>query len=257
MCHFPAGPGTRPRGFDLTMDDRRREHAPRWRTPVIASRPARKIIGFWHIGAIGDWRRIIREQYSKLRESGLYDASERIVVGFVGGRDREQELNVPLLTDPKFDVFTTERIADYEFPTLAKVWQEAQSQEELFLCYYFHTKGASLAATPLQAAADAWRKYMEYFNVEKWRDCADILNEYETCGVELQSDDSHYSGNFWWARSDYLAKLPNGYEYWEQNKDDRVAAEFYLCLARPKAHCFNDFVENLYDYELPAERYRK
>lgn len=235
----------------------RREDAPLWSTPVIGSRPKKKIIGFWHIGAVGDWRRIIGEQYSKVRRSGLYDASDRIVVGFIGGRNREQELGIPILTDPKFDVFSTERLADYEFPTLARLWQEAQESEESFLCYYLHTKGASLAATPRQAAADAWRRYMEYFNVEKWQDCADILNEYETCGVELQSEDSHYSGNFWWARSDYIKKLPNGYEYWRQNKDDRVAAEFYLCLAQPKAHCFNDFVENLYDYELPPERYRR
>lgn len=239
------------------MAGARRENAPVWSTPVIGSRPAKKIVGFWHIGAIGDWRRIIDEQYSKMRRSGLYDASDRIVVGFIGGRDREQELGIPILTDPKFDVFSTERLADYEFPTLARLWQEAQESEESFLCYYLHTKGASLAATPRQAAADAWRRYMEYFNVEKWQDCAEILNRHETCGVELQCEDSHYSGNFWWARSEYIKKLPNGYEYWRQNKDNRVAAEFYLCLAQPKAHCFYDFVENLYDYELPPERYRK
>lgn len=257
MRHLQAGRGARPHDVDLIMAGARRENAPLWSTPVIGWRPAKRIIGFWHIAAIGDWRRIIPDQYSKLRQSGLYDASERIVVGFIGGRDRQQELNIPILTDPKFDVFSTEHLTDYEFPTLARVWQEAQENEKLFLCYYLHTKGASLAATPLQAAVDAWRRYMEYFNVEKWQDCADILNEYETCGVELQSDASHYSGNFWWARSDYIKRLPNGYEYWRQNKDDRVAAEFYLCLGQPKAHCFNDFVENLYDYELPAQRYRK
>ena len=98
---------------------------------------------------------------------------------------------------------------------------------------------------------------MEYFNLERWEECVATLKEYETCGVELQSEDSHYSGNFWWATSDYIKRLPDGYQYWERNRDNRVAAEFYLCLAHPKARCFNDFVENLYDYEIPPEAYRK
>ncbi len=231
--------------------------APTWTTPVIAFGPAKRIIGFWHIGAVGDWRRIIAEQYSKLRTSGLYDASEKIVVGFIGGENREGELNIPILGDPKFEVFATAHVEDYEFPTLARAWQESQERQEPFLCYYFHTKGASLAAAPQQQAANAWRAYMEYFNIEKWRECATVLGAYETCGVELQSEDSHYSGNFWWATSDYIKKLPDGYRYWQQNRNNRVAAEFYLCQARPKAYCFNDFVENLYDHEISPERYRR
>ena len=120
-----------------------------------------------------------------------------------------------------------------------------------------HTKGASLADTPLQRAVNAWRKYMEYFNLERWRDCVEVLTEHETCGVELQSEDSHYSGNFWWATSEYIRRLPDPHQYWEQHRDDRVAAEFYLCLGRPKAYCFHDFVENLYDHELRPETYRR
>lgn len=228
-----------------------------WTTPVVGFGPAKKIIGFWHIGAVGDWRRIIAEQYAKLRDFGLYDASDEIVVGFIGGRGREHELNIPILRDPKFAVFATEDVRDYEFPTLARAWKTAQDSEEPFLCYYLHTKGASLAATSQQKGADAWRRYMEYFSLEKWKDCAAILGEYDTCGVELQLEDSHYSGNFWWATSDYLKKLPDASQYWGQHKDDRLAAEFYLCLAHPKAYCFNDFEENLYDFEMPRERYAK
>ena len=235
--------------------------APLWTTPIVGFRPARKtirkIMGFWHIGAVGDWRRIIADQYATLKKSGLYAASDKIVVGFIGGRKLRHALNIPILDDPKFEVFTTDNVEDYEFPTLARVWQEAQRDGQSFLCYYLHTKGASLVATPLQAAANAWRVYMEYFNLERWQDCAATLNEYDTCGVELQSEDSHYSGNFWWATSDYIKRLPDGYQYWERNRDNRGAAEFYLCLAHPRAHCFNDFVENLYDYEIPPEAYRK
>ena len=97
-----------------------RERPPRWTTPVVGFRPARRIIGFWHIGAVGDWPRIIAEQYATLKSSGLYGASEKIVVGFIGGGNRRHDLNIPILDDPKFDVFTTDDVHDYEFPTLAR-----------------------------------------------------------------------------------------------------------------------------------------
>ena len=232
-----------------------RQTAPAWSKPVVGFRPARAIVGFWHIGALGDWSRIAAEQYAKLEASGLYAASEKIVVGFIGGAGRAHELTIPIAGDAKFDVFTTSDVGDYEFPTLARAWREAQQRAEPFLCYYLHTKGASQEEPPRQRTTEAWRRYMEHFTVENWQDCAAILGSYDTCGVELQSGDSHYSGNFWWATSDYLRRLPDGDQYWRQNADNRVAAEFYLCLAGPKAYCFNDCTENLYDYEIKPEDY--
>lgn len=228
-----------------------------WETPIVRVNSASRIIGFWHIGAIGDWQRIVAEQYQKLRDSGLYDASSKIVVGFIGGSNCLEALDPRIRNDAKFDLFVTADVLDYEFPTLARLWSEATTRKELFLCYYFHTKGASLFGTPSHAPANAWRVYMEYFNIEKWQDCVLALNEHETCGVELQCEESHYSGNFWWATSAYVRRLPNGHLYWNDNRHDRLAAEFYVCLARPKAYSFGDFVENLYEYCVPPERYRK
>ncbi|HEY4184856.1 MAG TPA: hypothetical protein VGP07_07280 [Polyangia bacterium] len=230
-----------------------------WITPVVRAEPDKKIIGFWHIGAVGDWDRIVAEQYGTLKQSGLHDASAKIVVGFVGGKGREHELerSIPTLRDGKFELFVTERIEDYEFPTLSRVWGEARAGSPPFLCYYLHTKGASYVGAPEHGAVNAWRHYMEYFNLERWRDCVTVLRDHETCGVELQTENSHYSGNFWWATSAYVKRLPDARQYWAQHRDDRLAAEFYLCLGAPKAHCFNDFVENLYDYAVPPERYRR
>ncbi|HEX4511472.1 MAG TPA: hypothetical protein VH328_15400, partial [Burkholderiaceae bacterium] len=220
-------------------------------------RPSRKIVGFWHIGAVGDWSRIAAEQYARLKASGLHEASEKIVVGFIGGQKRQDELPSELREDAKLDLFTTADVEDYEFPTLARAWREARGSADPLLCFYMHTKGASLADTSLQRTTNAWRRYMEHFTVDNWEDCVATLGSYETCGVELQCEESHYSGNFWWATSEYLRKLPDADEYWRQNKDNRVAAEFYLCQAHPRAYCFNDCPENLYDYEIQPEDYRR
>lgn len=226
---------------------------PKWVHPLVHGQPQRPIVGFWHIGVIGDWRRIVGEQYATLLATGLHAACEKIVVGLIGGRQHEAELPVPLFADRKLEVFVTEDITDYEFPTLARLWQEAADRRDAFDCFYFHTKGAS-NATP---ATEAWRRYMEYFNLERWPDCVAALVDHDTCGVELDDVQSHYGGNFWWATSDYIRKLPNGDHYWRTHRDDRGAAELYVCLAEPKARCFVDFTENLYDYELPPSRYRR
>jgi hypothetical protein len=228
-----------------------------WQPPVIEVKPRRPIRGFWHIGALGDWRSIVREQYRKLRASGLYDATDEIVVGFIGGKTLRHELDVPIVGDPKFKVFATDDVTDFEFPTLARLWQAAQEQRAPYLCYYFHTKGASYQGDSRQRAAKAWREYMEFFNLERWRDCVAALERYETCGVELQCEASHYSGNFWWATSEYIRKLPDGWQYWKANRTDRLAAENYVCLASPNAYCFHDFPQDLYDEEISPEAYRK
>ena len=92
-----------------------------------------------------------------------------IVVGVVGGNGRERDLGVPTLEDPKFDVFSTEDLNDWEYPTLARVWQEARDSRTAFLCCCMHTKGASMTDTPKQRAANAWRLHTEYFNIERGR----------------------------------------------------------------------------------------
>jgi len=60
-----------------------------------------------------------------------------------------------------------------------------------------------------------WNNMMTYFMVDKWKDCIKELEEYDTVGCNLSFDNKkgnklkirHFSGNFWWANSDYIKKL--------------------------------------------------
>ena len=71
---------------------------------------------------------------------------------------------------------------------------------------YLHTKGVT---TPDNLCIDDWRQYMTYFNVNQYQKCFDMLDEYDSCGVDLVSEPAtHYSGNFWWANSSYIKQLP-------------------------------------------------
>jgi hypothetical protein len=74
-----------------------------------------------------------------------------------------------------------------------------------------------------------WRKLQEYFLVEIFEDCLRALDTTaNTCGALLRKwPHLHYSGNFWWARCDYINTLPpisRWRHYWETH----FWAELYL-----------------------------
>jgi hypothetical protein len=89
---------------------------------------------------------------------------------------------------------------------------------------------------------------MAYFCLEQWQTALDRLECFDTAGVDFEafhidsmactSDsisyygrDLHYSGNFWWATSDHLAKLPE-----LDDTKDRHTCEFWISKAKA-VHC--------------------
>lgn len=74
---------------------------------------------------------------------------------------------------------------------------------------YMHNKGA----TSNSAYVAAWRECLNYEMIIKWRQCYDMLSAYEVVGVSdthvRRSKNVITSGNFWWARANYLKTLPD------------------------------------------------
>lgn len=73
---------------------------------------------------------------------------------------------------------------------------------------YLHTKGVSSYVETnkiLKTNVKLWVDYMTYFLIEKHEECLNLLDKYYTVGVEFLKN--HYSGNYWWGVSDYLATV--------------------------------------------------
>jgi len=94
----------------------------------------------------------------------------------------------------------------FEIPTINKVRDFAFENKDSKILY-LHTKGISQTNKNI----NDWIEMMLYFLIDK--DCIDLLNEYDTLGCNY--DDGlhglhprHYSGNFWWATTNYLSRLP-------------------------------------------------
>ncbi len=109
---------------------------------------------------------------------------------------------------------------------------------------YIHTKGVRY--NPNDNKENDWIDYMLYFLVEQHKLCVSILdNFYEVVGCNYSYDidktvdgwntndpyklPAHYSGNFWWANSNYLRTLP----LLSIENPDRMAPEFWLFKNNP------------------------
>jgi hypothetical protein len=136
---------------------------------------------------------------------------------------------------------------NFEFDTLNLLHNYCKDNLNEKVCYV-HTKGVT---TPNNECINDWRKYMSYFALDKYKDCLSKLDEYDTCGVDLVNiPTKHYSGNFWWARADYIASLKSPKDI-ELLISERHKCEFWICSGQSKKHySFHNSDINVYERHL-------
>ena len=93
-----------------------------------------------------------------------------------------------------------------EIGTLRFVWDEASALRADAYILYYHSKGVSRTGN---LAVREWRRVMEYFCVERWREAVSTLERgADMAGVNWEEVPyPHFSGNFWWARSEYVSGM--------------------------------------------------
>jgi hypothetical protein len=174
------------------------------------------LVVFYHIAAIGDWKSIVKEQLQLIKKTKLYDKCTNIYIGFLGNK---KEI-LPFLDNKIKLIYHSVNVKEYEKPTINKLL-EFSKNHNLHYVLYIHNKGSTNKLCNNINGQYYWRQLMNYWNIEKHTDNIYYLNKgYLTSGINIRND--HYSGNFWWANSNYIKKL----NY--INSDDRLAAEFWL-----------------------------
>lgn len=152
---------------------------------------------FFHVATINNYQEIVDELLDKIFFSGLYNKIEKLYLGVVGDKSVNHNFK-------KIVKFKDNDIKKGEFFTLNCLYNQAIN-DPLFNALYIHTKGVTF---PENECIKDWRKYMAYFNIQQYKMCLESLKTYDTCGVDfVDTPVKHYSGNFWWARSDYIARL--------------------------------------------------
>lgn len=149
---------------------------------------------------------ITLEQIELLKTSGLLDSSEVILCSHYN-KDNYKDLIQQLScysNNNKFKHFDISYKEWYEYTTCLELQKDCNESREEFYALYIHNKGAFTRTV----GNYNWRKYMEYFCIEKWKECIEKLDEgYDTCGAAFLTDEPihpYYAGNFFWAKSSYI-----------------------------------------------------
>lgn len=195
------------------------------------------IIG-WHVGMINNWRLIFRDQLQTLHTCGMEDIADTIYLSYSNNATPHEELGdlqTMMRRYPKLQQMTTLLYGNQqpiEGAAIRAVHAECQRRHppQSFppalnpptlqgdtIAFYFHTKGSSRYTEDWRDHMDAkfqyptalyWRKYMEYFTIERLHVCIRSILQHGKfgCGVWWAMS-KFYGGNFWAASGKYLASL--------------------------------------------------
>ncbi len=236
----------------------------RWLSARAGDRPVRPpspvdvtrlpVYGFMHIATVNHWDQIVSEQFQRMRDSGLWDKTRRLFVSLAGPQARQCRF-----VDQGIEIIHAEdNLETAEFPIIRCLHDFCRRTP--CLVYYIHTKGVT---NPLSSVND-WRRMMEYFIIDRHADCLALLAHHDVCGVNwLDHPWPHFSGNFWWATSRHVARLPavDGVELGRMSKDvfrhdDRHKTECWIGAHEGmRAACLHWSGVDHYLNPYPADRY--
>ena len=154
---------------------------------------------YFHICCINNWKDIFNKLMENIKKSRLYDNIKEIRCNIL-----TKDNDLSFFSDPKIKIIgTSSNYNLYENSTINLLYEH--SYQEDFNVLYIHTKGVTHKGSV--NVAD-WVNYLTYFNIYKYDICLEELKTNDTVGVNLQElPELHYSGNFWWSKSQYIRKL--------------------------------------------------
>ena len=198
-----------------------------------------KIAIFYHVHPVYNWITQYNEQIHRVCSSRLYHAADFIHVGF-----NSHDLHLPYEID-KVKLHRNNVFHD-EFDTLTSLYNFCISNKGYNVLYF-----SNLGVTkPNNIFKSSWRMLLEYFIIDNWKQCNELLNNYDCVGAEshfgvldfrpqsLGRDFymPHYSGNWWWATSDYIATLKTNSIDRENQNNSRENGEYWIGTGQNVKH---------------------
>lgn len=192
---------------------------------------------------------ILTEMLNKITSSELYKCLDFIYIVNIGLEICDlAQLNVMYNKIKLINYSDNNEL--FEFPTLNLIHLFSKFNNNTHILY-LHTKGVSYDVE-YDYIRD-WRNLMLYFLIDKYKFCLDVLDFYDTAGCNLLVEPlPHYSGNFWWANTNYINKNLQKLT----NFDDRHDCEFWL-FGNENIKPFSLYETNInhYEDEFPEDIY--
>ena len=182
----------------------------------------RKIYGIYFICCIGNYLDIIKEQLDILESSGLYDKTDKLFCYISLYNINDTKLNELIIKYSKIQLITEETNVYEKFAinNYKKYIQDLIGEEEYYL-YYFHTKGVTKEKDSIFQMR---RQILNYYILNNFEISLNLLEIYDCVGCSLlKYPKLHFSGNFWWSKSEYLNTLN------DEISQNYLAPEMYVC----------------------------
>lgn len=202
------------------------------------------IIGYFHICQKEGWQRSFDIIFQEIKNSGLYDNTDEIRCIVVN--DYNKIIQNYRFNDDKIKLFYKGSSSNYERPALLHMQQSSLNENCNY--WYVHTKGLRWFNTERETNVIDWIKLMLYWNITAWKQAILHLDNFQVYGCNFTTEPvPHFSGNFWWATSEYVKKLQNtisnGYndpEFWLFSKNPLYKNVFSSGL-EGMGHYFNPY----------------
>jgi hypothetical protein len=235
-----------------------------------------KIAIFYVIAQIRNWweDEFYTKQINRLTSSGLYDQIEFIDI-MVGGGYKP----LPSLPSKVRDVMYLQPKGLNVMKFHKHIWNFCHLNPD-YKVLFFHSLGVSYENQPESDNKLAYRDYLEFFSLDHWKECTELLNHYDCVGNEYnemavfypqgfdwsfaEADETkdlkfkdkikrfyspHFQGGFWWANSNYIGQLDP--TFLDQNVYYKnYLNELWVCSKPHKAYSFYDSGLNHYVYDL-------
>jgi hypothetical protein len=185
---------------------------------------------FYHVGMLGNWIHVIHDQLDTLERCGLGYMAQDLTISVNTEAPQTAFDDIGRILN-KYNFTHSLQSIHYlrsEYPETYE-WSIMQNMRDFCLqrtnstiphiLYYFHTKGVGKFEPDWKPNGDdlyfkslLWRKYMEFFQIERPTLCLGALlyHDARACGVQAQEWPTlHYSGNFWSATCEWIRQLNN------------------------------------------------
>jgi len=221
---------------------------------------------FYHVYQAGDWINVFQEQIIRMIDSGLFDAADIIHIGINGN----QELPVYGLPE-KVNIVRNQQPKLEEASTIKCLFDFCCDNENYNVAYT-HTSGVSWSINTqnpkhieIYKNKSLWRKYSDYFVLDNWQRCIELLKTHDCVGTEWLDDAylgdihypelQHYAGNIWWSKSEYIKTLDPKFIL-NNEKYGRFASEFFIGSGNPNHFNFYSSRRHLYYNPIYEDEYK-
>lgn len=190
---------------------------------------------YFHCYCFGSYASVLYNKYKKINNSELLKNIDNFYVIVSNTQERHKDFlqQFSTLSNKIKIINLSNPVFNDESDTLNFILQKSNDSSTNRRILYLHTKGVTHSHQLVKKNVDAWVEYLDLYNIHKWKECVDALDTHDVAGGLYESSNpKHFSGNFWWANTNYIKTLPeiteknyklfNRGEFWILSNTDKI-----------------------------------